>query len=116
MQRLASLLFICGLVFMLLVIYQQMQLQPLAGHVGQSINQVSVAEIGAANLVTSVVLAYRGFDTLVELTILFTAAMAAGLVLEGSSGIAFNRPAGFILRAGADLLFPLLLVFDILLQ
>lgn len=95
---------------MLMAIYQQMQLNPAAGHVGMLVNQVSVDEVGAANLVTSVVLAYRGFDTLVELTILFTAAMAAALVLEGGAGKTFTSPSGFILRAGAEFIFPLLLV------
>lgn len=48
---------------------------------GDIILREAAHEIGTANLVTAVVLAYRGFDTLGELTILFVAATAAGLVL-----------------------------------
>jgi len=67
--------------------------------------------VGAANIVTSIVLAYRGIDTLGELSILFAAAMAGGLILGHPAGGAKPAPpAGFILRAGADLLFPLLIV------
>jgi multicomponent Na+:H+ antiporter subunit B len=54
-----------------------------------------------------VVLAYRGLDTLGELSILFAAAMGAGLVL-GSAKARRDEEAGLVLRAGADLLFPFL--------
>jgi multicomponent Na+:H+ antiporter subunit B len=58
-----------------------------------------------------VLLGYRGFDTLGELSILFAAATAAGLVLGHRRADApHDPPGGFILRSGADLLFPLLLV------
>jgi multicomponent Na+:H+ antiporter subunit B len=111
MQRLASVVFLSGLTFLLVTLYLQMNQFAAPANVGQMINAESVNEVGAANLVTSVVLGYRAFDTLVELSILFTAAMAAGLVLGAPErGSPTARPAGFILRAGAGLLFPLLLV------
>jgi multicomponent Na+:H+ antiporter subunit B len=79
--------------------------------VGDAINASAGQQVGAGNIVTAVVLAYRGFDTLLELTILFTAATAGGLVLGKPRADAPRDPdAGFILRAGADLFFPLLLV------
>jgi multicomponent Na+:H+ antiporter subunit B len=114
MQRIASLIFLSGLAFFLVTLYTGMDRGSSVANVGQMINSVSVEEVGAANLVTSVVLGYRGYDTLVELSILFTAAMAAGLVLVGSPpGRRASQPAGFILRAGADLLYPLLLVLGL---
>lgn len=113
MQRLASLIFLLGLGVILVAIYQQMGINAAGTNMGQRINAVAADELGVANLVTSVVLGYRGFDTLLELTILFTAATVAGLVLHGSGGQTTTRPAGFILRAGADLAFPLLLVVGI---
>ena len=70
--------------------------------------------MGAANIVTAVVFGYRGFDTLGEISILFAAATAAGLVLGRRRAGAPDDPAGgFILRAGADLLFPILLLVGI---
>jgi multisubunit Na+/H+ antiporter MnhB subunit len=39
-------------------------------------------QTGAANLVTSVILDYRAFDTLGEATVLFTAAMAVLTVVR----------------------------------
>jgi multicomponent Na+:H+ antiporter subunit B len=60
-----------------------------------------------------VVLAYRGLDTLVELSILFVAATAAGLVLGRSGAGSAVRDGGFILRTAADLLFPFLLLLGV---
>jgi len=109
-MRLTSALFLLGLAVLAAAVYQQMNLlvTPLAG---DAINASAGQQVGAGNIVTAVVLAFRGFDTLLELTILFTAATAAGLVLGKPRADATHDPqAGFILRAGADLLFPLLVV------
>ncbi len=40
-------------------------------------------DLGAANLVTAIVISYRGLDTLGEVTVLFLAAAIVGLVLAG---------------------------------
>ena len=111
MRRFTALLFVLGLAVMITAIYQQMDFSTAGVNVGQGINVVAAQEAGAANFVTSVVLAYRGLDTLLELTILFTAALIGGMVLGKRSPDATRDPdAGFILCAGADLLLPLLLV------
>jgi multicomponent Na+:H+ antiporter subunit B len=107
----ASLLFAIGLAFLLLVIGGQFVFGAAPMLIGQEILKSAPTETGAANIVTSVVLAYRGIDTLGEIAILFTAATAAGLVLGKRRTDARRDPdGGFILVASADLLFPLLLV------
>jgi len=111
MRRFTAALFLLGLGMMIAAIYQHIDFSNTAVNAGQAINAVAAEETGAANFVTSVVLAYRGIDTLLELTILFTAAMIGGMVLGRRRVDAPRDPdAGFILRTGADLLFPLLLV------
>jgi len=45
-----------------------------------------LTEVGAANLVTSVVVTYRGLDTLGEVTILFLTALIIGLMLKVERG------------------------------
>lgn len=111
LTTLGPLLFAAGFAFLLAVLVAGLPFGAPPMTVGQAIQGDAAGTVGAANFVTAVVLAYRGIDTLGELSILFAAAMAAGLVLgrpgERRAGAA---PAGFILRAGADLLFPLLLV------
>jgi len=109
MRKLASLLFLCGLVFLLIVLTGVLSFGNPPMLVGDAIQRAAADEVGAANFVTAVVLGYRGLDTLGELSILFAAATAGGLVLGGAQQRR-GRPAGMILRSGADLLFPLLLV------
>ena len=111
MRRISSALFLLGLGLLIAMIFQTMEFGSVAPLVGQAINATAAQQVGAANFVTSVVLGYRGFDTLLELTILFTAATAGGLGLgKPRAGAAHDPDSGFILRAGADLFFPLLLV------
>jgi multicomponent Na+:H+ antiporter subunit B len=69
-------------------------------------------ETGAANIVTSVVVSYRGFDTLGEVTVLFIAAMGLGAVLYGRRPSGEGREkASLILTTGCRFLFPLIMVF-----
>ena len=70
-------------------------------------------ETGAANIVTSVVVNYRGFDTLGEITVLFVAAIGLGSVLasRGTSGTKAIEPASLVLYTGCRFLFPLILLF-----
>jgi len=78
-----------------------------------------IEETGAVNIVTSVVLNYRGFDTLGEVTILFVAAIGLGTVLFvekkvkeiASKSEDRSKRASLILRTGSHLLFPLILLF-----
>ncbi len=70
-------------------------------------------ETGAANIVTSVVLNYRCFDTLGEVTVLFIASIGLGAVL-----VTFRKkekrkiePSSLILNTGCRFLFPLILLF-----
>lgn len=111
MRNLTSLLFAAGLAFFLLVIAARFDLGAAPMLVGDAILQEAPAETGAANIVTSVVLGYRGIDTLGEIAILFTASLAAGLVL-GRRRPEASRDAdsGAVLQISAQLLFPLLLV------
>jgi len=74
------------------------------------------AQTGAANIVTSVVLAYRGFDTLGEVTVLFVAAFGLGAVLGAAGGKRKHEPiepASIVLRTGCRFLFPMLIIFGV---
>jgi multicomponent Na+:H+ antiporter subunit B len=74
----------------------------------------AVDDTGATNVVTSVVVTYRGFDTLGEVTILFIAAIGLGAVLytrKKRSPESRLEPASQILQSGCRFLFPLILIF-----
>ncbi len=73
-----------------------------------------VKETGATNIVTSVVLGYRGLDTLGEVTVLFIAALGLALVLFGrahDSGEQRREPASLVVFSGCRFLFPLIVLF-----
>jgi multicomponent Na+:H+ antiporter subunit B len=110
MRKLTNLLFLGGFVFLLMTLTQLLPFGAPPMLIGHAINQGAAQDVGATNFVTAVVLAYRGMDTLGELSILFAAATAGGLVLGHAKGVSKQPQAGFILRVGADLLFPLLVV------
>ena len=54
---------------------------PAATHVSPRYIEQGPAETGAANMVTGVLADYRGYDTLGELTVIFTAGLACLLIL-----------------------------------
>ena len=55
---------------------------PLHGHVARHYIEASADEVGVPNLVTAVLASYRGYDTLGEVTVIFTAGIGV-LVLLG---------------------------------
>jgi multicomponent Na+:H+ antiporter subunit B len=74
-------------------------------------------DLGAANIVTAIVVTYRGLDTLGEVTVLFLAATIVGLVLAGSrrrraSGEVLV-PVGELLTTGTRFLVPLILLLGV---
>jgi len=81
--------------------------------VGRRYIDEGIKETGAVNIVTSVVVGYRAFDTLGEVTVLFVAAMGLGAILTTVGGKAVREiePASLILSTGCRVLFPLILVF-----
>ncbi len=85
------------------------------GQVGGHYIENGIKETGATNIVTSVVLEYRGFDTLGEVTILFIAAIGLGAVLatgtKNKNGSKNITPASLIVYTGCRFLFPLIILF-----
>lgn len=59
---------------------------PMNNKVIEKYIEDSIEETGSFNVVTAIVLDYRGFDTLIEATVLFCAAIIIILVLRKESG------------------------------
>jgi multicomponent Na+:H+ antiporter subunit B len=75
-------------------------------------------DIGAANIVTAIIVTYRGLDTLGEVTVLFLTAAIVGLVLsQGRRKSDRPRrelpPSGELLITGTRLLVPLILLLGV---
>lgn len=56
---------------------------PMHSHVAPRYLQQSIEETSVPNVVTSVLASYRGFDTLGEVTVIFTAGIGILLLLKG---------------------------------
>ena len=77
----------------------------------------TVSELNVANTVTSIIVSFRGFDTLGEVTVLFLAATALGGILYkkrhhvGDRSVLF--PASRIVMSGSKLLFPAVILLGV---
>jgi len=74
--------------------------------------QNTIPQTGAANVVTSVTLFYRGFDTLGEVTVLFTAALGVAVLffIEDKKRKTKVVKANFVTRVGTRIVFPFILL------
>lgn len=91
--------------------------QPAYTHVAQRYLERGVEEAGAENIVTGVILNYRGFDTNGEVTVIFTACAAVIAVLAGSRNKQDHReaassvPESLVVRYVVRLLAPFIALF-----
>ncbi len=70
-----------------------------------------VPKTGSVNIVTAIVVNFRGFDTLGEVTVLFLAATGLGALLYDKRGERHPRtPASPVVQIGARILFPLIVL------
>ncbi len=83
--------------------------------VGEYYLNNGVAQTGASNIVTSVVVDYRGFDTLGEVSVLFGAAAGVAILFFV---LAENRrerknitSPNFVVKVGSRIIFPFILLF-----
>lgn len=74
-------------------------------------------DIGASNIVTAIIVTYRGLDTLGEVTVLFLAATVVGLVLALGGESEKSKPAlvpvGELLTTGSRYLAPLIMLLGV---
>lgn len=121
-----------------LLIYGTLQMPPFGSaaapihqHVAPHYITQSFAETGIANIVTSVLASYRGFDTLGELVVIFTAGMGVLVLLRSDNSPIKGTPTKgapikkalpapmlhhLILRIVAKMLIPLILLFALYVQ
>jgi len=89
------------------------ELSGIAAHYAEH----GATEVGAANLVTAVVVAYRGFDTLGEVTILFLTAAIIGFFLKLSKKdeerIIVHHGTSELLITASQILIPIIFLFGV---
>lgn len=102
---------------------------PVHQHVAPRYLIESTAEVGVPNIVTAVLASYRGYDTLGEVTVIFTAAAAVmALIGRGRRTVKHGIPEGApghghavmqphsVLRVTSKLLMPLIFLFALYVQ
>ena len=97
---------------------------PAQQHVAVRYIEQSPSEIGIPNMVTSVLASYRGFDTLGEVVVIFTAAIGVMVLLMGmtlpDNPAEGRKDAGMqghrVLRIVGKILIPLILLFALYVQ
>jgi multicomponent Na+:H+ antiporter subunit B len=70
-------------------------------------------ELGGANLVTSVIVTYRGLDTLGEVAVLFLATAGIGFLLQSNKRKQKKRKSSEILQSGTVILLPLIILLGV---
>ena len=71
----------------------------------------TVEQTGSVNTITSIIVSYRGFDTLGEVTVLFLAATGLGAILFDKRGKKRRRQnASLIVRVSAQLIYPFIIL------
>ena len=77
----------------------------------------TAVDLGSANIVTAIVVTYRGLDTLGEVTVLFLSASIVGLVLargkKQEHQVRNLAPASELLVTGSRLLTPLMMLLGV---
>ena len=68
---------------------------------------------GVANAVTTVVVYFRGFDTLGEIAVLFIASLGIGLMLHSNTQCEIKAESNFMLKTASKILFPIIMLFGI---
>ena len=114
MRIVIGILLICVVAFAIILTVVEIPFGISETRVGTYYIDNGVEQTGAVNIVTSVVLNYRGFDTLGEVTVLFIAALGLGAVVytfERKKGENTKTPASLVLNTGCRFLFPLILLF-----
>ncbi|HOW50894.1 MAG TPA: Na(+)/H(+) antiporter subunit B [bacterium] len=116
-RKFAALLILAGIAALFMELLFTYQPDPELNTTARYYADRTAADIGAANIVTAIVVTYRGLDTLGEVTVLFLAAAIVGLVLaQGRRKTAKERavtPAGELLATGSLFLAPLIMLLGV---
>ncbi|MBU4485914.1 MAG: Na(+)/H(+) antiporter subunit B [Candidatus Delongbacteria bacterium] len=109
------------IIFLFLILFELLnnltENKKLSG-VAKEYAERGAAELGTANLVTSIVVTYRGLDTLGEVSVLFIAATGVAVLLRRRKDEEIliqkvKRQSSEILQTGTDLLVPIIIMFGV---
>ena len=112
-KRVFTFIVIVFLIYLLLPLITEYKSATELNRLSEKYVKDGPAELGGANLVTSIIVTYRGLDTLGEVTVLFIATAGIGFLLrrKQKNRIIQKRDSSEILKTGASFLLPLIFLF-----
>lgn len=112
---LAAIILVIG--YMFYNVYSTYETRTELSGMAQHFASKGAEEVGAANLVTAIIVTYRGFDTLGEVTILFLTASIISFFLklkeEEAASEIDHRDTSELLVTASKLLIPIIFLFGI---
>lgn len=112
-KNVAVLIAVIGLVAIFLPILSGFQEREELNELAANYVEGSVTELRVPNVVTSVIVTYRGLDTLGEVTVLFLATVGVGLILKGKREDRIKISASEILETTSSVLVSMIMVLGI---
>ncbi len=111
MRKVTAILILAFVGYYLFSVFSEIPFGEKRNNVGQYYLNNTVSQTGAVNTVTSIVVSYRGFDTLGEVTVLFIASLGLGAILYDKRGKKRRlQHASLIVRISAHILYPLVIL------
>ena len=119
MKKLVSIILLLYIAYQLFVVYYAVPFgsDELRSKVGKFYLEHSPKDLHVSNAVTSIVVNFRGFDTLGEVTVLFIASTAVGSILfrrrdvhTALNNLRTSVEASEILRVAGRILFPMIVL------
>jgi len=112
-KQIFILLAILGLILMFLPFLNNFQFHNKLGDLSSEYVKGSIDDLNSQNVVTSVIVTYRGLDTLGEVTVLFLATAGVGFLLGKKKTIIKSRKSSELLQTGSQFLFVLIILTGI---
>jgi len=114
-KKVLVILLLAAIGFYLVDLLAQIPFGEKRDNVGDYYLQESVQSLKVANAVTGIVVNFRGFDTLGEVTVLFLAAMGLSSIMyrkkkKGDKDVRAKKPSSRILQVGAQIIFPMVVI------
>ncbi|MBI9031323.1 Na(+)/H(+) antiporter subunit B [bacterium] len=112
-NKLLIIIGIIGMLLILLPILVNFQSPTNLSALAEEYVRGSVNDLKSPNVVTSVVVTYRGLDTLGEVTVLFLATLGVGFLLENKKNKSTQRTVSENIRTTSSFLVSLIMVLGI---
>lgn len=112
-KRIFVLLAILGLILMFLPFLSNFDFHDQLGELSSEYVKGSKNDLNSQNVVTSVIVTYRGLDTLGEVTVLFLATVGVGFLLRKKKASKKSRNSSELLQTASQFLFVLIILTGI---